>query len=189
MTDFKQQVAKVSATLRVVGVTRVGEWTHWTIGHNPESQDAYTCSATWVVQGPCSLIVTGDMGTMVFERPSGRLGLGFARSGLSYIAEKCAAGKVWEYDGGKARAELVTELQDFINEDEADGNPDSAEHWRAKLLDADDIDFEDERAITEWYYENVRNDEVPDFGQKPSPGLLRALACIEAALVYETTTG
>ena len=190
MTDFKQQVATVAASLRVREKTEVGPWSHWTLVHNPESQASYTCSTTWVVQGPCSLIVTGDMGTMVFERPSGGLGLGFARSNLSYAAQKCAAGEPWDYDGATARNELMAELQERADEEAAGGDTASAEHWRAKMREADEafvIDWfcGDASSVTDWYSENVRCDEIPDFGRVPSPDLLRALACLEAVLGYE----
>jgi hypothetical protein len=177
MTDFKTSVAKVAATLKVSAKTSVEEWSHWTLVHNPDSADTYTCSRTWVVQGPSSIAVTGDMGSMVFER-SGGLGLGFFKNGVSYAAEKCAAGEAWVYSPDEARADLISVLQELIDEDESDG-------WRAKQLAADDIDFDSEHTVYEWYHDNVSSDDVPHLGREPSSDMLRALACIEAVLTYE----
>ena len=53
---------------------------------------------TYVIRGPSCLIVSGDMGDMIFER-SGGVSLNFARNGFRYVAEKlaCLALSTWAY--------------------------------------------------------------------------------------------
>lgn len=179
--NFQTSVARIAASLSVSEYSNDGKWSRWTLVQNPASQDHYTCSQTWVVHGPCSLVVTGDMGTMVFER-SGGISLDFARGGLGYVAEKCAAGEPWDYGADQARRDLVQILQDELDDAE---DVDDLHRLIDLAEDAEEIDFDDDRAVHEWYYKNISCDDIPHLGQVPSSGLTRALACIKTVRDYE----
>lgn len=182
--SVSERIATIAGALRVTHSTgSIDGWERWTLGDNPDSTDHFTYSPTHVIRGPSCLVITGDMGDMIFER-SGGIALGFAHHGLHYVAEKCRAGECWAYDSDKASKDLLAFLQEMVYEDNADGNPDGAEHWRTKSLEADDIDFEDERGVWQWYHDNVSCDDVPDLGRVPSDLLFRVLGCIEAVRSY-----
>lgn len=178
-----ERIAMIASTLRVTHSTGdVGGWERWTLGHNPDGPHHFTCSPTYVIRGPSCLIVTGDMGDMIFER-SGGVSLNFARNGFRYVAEKCRAGECWEYDVDKAREDLAAALHDSLSLDEED-DVDALEECLDLIEDADNLDFEDERGVWQWYYDNVSCDDVPHFGHVPSHLLFRVLGCIEAVRAH-----
>lgn len=186
MTDTHplERVATIAATLRVTHSTGlVDGWERWTLGHNPDGPDHFTCGPTHVIRGLSCLIVTGDMGDMIFERYGG-LGLSFARCGLRYVAEKCRAGEPWAYDAEKAREELLAQLREDFAEIDKDEETAAAE----KYLEAEELDFEDERGVWQWYYDNISPDDVPHFGRVPSDLLFRVLGCIEAVYQHEVSS-
>lgn len=49
---------------------------------------------------------------------------------------------------------------------------------------SEELDFEDERGVWQWYYDNVSCDDVPHFGRVPSHLLFRVLGCVEAVRAY-----
>ena len=182
----RDRVALIASTLRVTAATKDKEgWERWTLGHNPDGQHHFTCAPTYVLRGPSCLIVTGDMGDMVFER-SGGVSLNLALNGFRYVAEKCRAGDPWSYDSDKARVDLLADLRETFadrdNDEEGGGRCTDCE--QEKVLEAEELDFEDERGVWQWYYDNVSCDDVPHFGRVPSDLLFRVLGCIEAVRAY-----
>ena len=185
MTDPRQEpaerIAVIASTLRVTHHTEdASGWERWTLGHNPDGPHHFTCSMTYVIRGPSCLIVSGAMGDMIFER-SGGVSLNFARNGFRYVAAKCRAGEPWTYSAEKAREDLLQLLQEELTD---------ATSAQAKTIAADieaaseELDFEDERGVWQWYYDNVSCDDVPHFGRVPSDILFRVLGCIEAVRAY-----
>jgi len=175
-----ERIAVIASTLRVTHHTEdVSGWERWTLGHNPDGPHHFTCSPTYVIRGPSCLIVSGDMGDMIFER-SGGVSLNFARNGFRYVAEKCRAGDPWRYDADKARVDLLADLRETFADCDKDEETANAE----KFLEAEELDFEDERGVWQWYYDNVSCDDVPHFGRVPSHLLFRVLGCVEAVRAY-----
>jgi hypothetical protein len=107
--------------------------------------------------------------------------LNFARNGFRYVAEKCRAGDPWSYDSSKAREDLLADLRETFADCDKDEETANAE----KFLEAEELDFEDERGVWQWYYDNVSCDDVPHFGRVPSDLLFRVLGCVEAVRAYE----
>lgn len=178
MTDFTNLVARIAASLLVVEKTTSSSWSHWTLRNNPATPGDFTMSNTWVVQGPAAIIVTGDMASMIFERPGG-LALRFLMNGFRYIAEKCTAGNVDEYDADLAEREFEAHMEERL----AEADPARAATLRALLAD-DGVNFQNEGHLGQWYHDNI-GDETPCLGRKPSSTLIRALACIEAVIAFE----
>ena len=178
--DPAERIAMIASSLHVThSAEDTSGWERWTLGHNPDGPHHFTCAPTYVIRGPSCLIVSGDMGDMIFER-SGGVSLNFARNGFRYVAEKCRAGDPWMYDADKARKDLLQLLQEEIT----DATPAQAKSIAADIETASELDFEDERGVWQWYYDNVSCDDVPHFGRVPSHLLFRVLGCIEAVRAH-----
>ena len=162
-------------------------WRSWALheeGHN---------AITYVVQGPFSIIVTGDLASMVFERPGG-LGLGFVTNMSQYVHEKCASGaSQWTYSR-EAAEETIVDLFNSMFDELADCIADKRKYELDVLLDhvfdlidaAQDLDLDDEREVGQWVYGAFGPDDLPWVGRVSSPEFLRARACILTVYRYET---
>lgn len=179
MTDqtAKDTVERIAATLRIVEKTEHGAWRIWTI----RGEQIFD---TWVVQGPQSIMVTGDGASAVFERPGG-LGLGFAAGGLDYAAQKCRAGTVYGYDGDKALEEVQADIAEQIKD--AEGDAEAVARLREFEDELEDINFTDEDYVNAWYHDGPgEGGDYPHFGRVFDSDFLRAVACVLVVYNHET---
>lgn len=186
--DWCDSVASIAASLAVAGVTTVGPWTHWLLRHKPGALHCYSSGDTYVMRGPSCLIVTGDMGSMLFERPGGLgLSLGNLSShGLGYISEKCAAGEAFVYSAEKAMSDIEAHLDDLVGDMlECEELVDLVFD---RLAEAEFIELEDGDSVRRWFnlVLNEGNDWW-DIGRVPSSDLIRALGCISAVREHENS--
>lgn len=170
-------------------------WRSWCIvqDHSDPNKPHLAIGITYVVQGPFSIIVTGDLASMVFERPGG-LALGFVNNMSQYVHEKCMSGPAqWEYSSAAAEETILGLFDDAIDEiidDLERGYEPRAEELVDDVFDLIDdvqgLDLDDEHEVGQWVYDCFGPDDLPHVGRVSSHEFHRARACILTAYRYET---
>ena len=163
-----------SFRINSLGTHDAGMYQAWLLRHESEEQPH-----TKVIQGPTEIIVTGNLGAFVFERPSGGLSLNFWSVGLQYAAEKVTAGEVFTYDQLAARRDLLAAIDRCVADEEMPSE--TAEYLKRE---AEELRYDDEGRVQEFYSLKIA-DEIPSLGQVYTSKFLMAIACIRAVHDYE----
>lgn len=159
------------------GTHEAGPWRVWHLRHKGQEQPH-----TKVIQGPAEIIVSGDLAAFIFERPSGGLSLSFWTGGLHYAAEKATVGQVFTYSTLAAKRDLLAAIDGRVDDEEM-----SPEMAAALKDEAEDLDYDDEERVHDFYFAKVNDDrgEYPNLGQVYTNKFLWAVACIRAVCDYE----
>lgn len=178
---WSDSVSEIAATLTVAGCKSAGPWTHWLIRHKPGAAGTFTAGDSYVSLGPGILTITGDLGSMVFERPGG-LSVHFGQHrDLGYIAQKCTAGEVFDYSIDQALRDIEAHIDDSIAE--MLESPALLDHVFDSLEEAEFLELHDCHAVRRWYNETLNGGgDWSDIGRVPSSDLLRAFACLAVVI-------
>ena len=174
----RNTVNELADGLRVSRHGGDGTWSWWVVVPTTGGP------ATHVAQGPFSLVVTGDLASMLFERPGGIVPDFINRDLETGVTQKCRAGDMWEYNQAKARTDLLAAVEtlraDGVDPDEVDARADEAK----------ELDFSDERAVHEWYRDYIdQGGDYPYLGRQLTHEFLRACACIEVVRRFQVSAG